>query len=158
MQRYRAIHCPRVFTINKYRFLCLFLFSAFIFLLIIYIIRTPTPNNINLSHHGISYEKPLDLLNREKILVPVHVNKLYDYQVVCPGNNGILNRNDLINQLSKTCQIDLNETVNINLNPPDDFQIRSTLPTKYVKLWQTTETCSIYQNETIAIIISYRDR
>jgi hypothetical protein len=100
----------------------------------------------------------LDLINKEKILIPVNINRLYDYRVVCSDNNGTLNRNDLINKLSKICQVNFNGNLKINLNPPDDFQIRSLSTLNYVKLWQTKISCSLYQNERIAIIISYRDR
>ncbi|CAF5038675.1 unnamed protein product, partial [Rotaria sp. Silwood1] len=74
------------------------------------------------------------------------------------GNNGILNRTALINRISTVCGIELNGSLNINLESPNDFQIRSSLTSKYVKLWKTVDTCSMYENETIAIIISYRDR
>ncbi|CAF1079260.1 unnamed protein product [Adineta steineri] len=114
-------------------------------------------NILNLSD-TISYEKSSNLLIQQKILVPVHISRLYDYQVVCTGKDGIINRNDLISQLSKTCQIKVNGTLNMNLNPPDDFQIRSSSSLKYVKLWQVTNVCTLFQNETIAIIIPYRDR
>jgi len=100
----------------------------------------------------------LDLLARQKILVPVNINRLYEYRVVCSNKNDIVYRNDSINQLLKICQINFNGSLKINLHPPNDFHIRSLSTTKYVKLWQTSHPCSLYQNETIAIVISYRDR
>jgi hypothetical protein len=159
MQRYRTFYCLRIFTSNKFCISSIFILSTFVFLLIISIIRTPIHQNPYLSDQSISYGKPLNLLNTEKILVPVNINQLYNYRVVCSDNNGILNRNDLINQLSKICQVNFNGSLNIHLNPPDDFQIRSSLTSKYIKLWQKpTNPCLLYQNETIAIIIPYRDR
>jgi len=131
---------------------------TFVFLSIISIIRSPTHQNPNLFDHSISYKKPLDLINTEKILIPVNVNRLYDYRILCSDNNGTLNQKDLINKLSKICQVNLNGSLKINLNPPNDFQIHSSSTSNYVKLWQTKSLCSLYENETIAIIISYRDR
>jgi hypothetical protein len=147
----RIFYCLRIFKNSKYRLPSILILSAIIFLRIIYSIRTPIHPNTEPFNYSI-------LLDKQKILVPVGINRLYDYQVVCTGNNGVLNRNDFINQLSKTCEIKLNESININLNPPDDFQIRSSSTSKYVKLWQTTNPCRLFQNETIAIIIPYRDR
>lgn len=151
MHRDRIFYYLRILTNSKYRLPFIIILSIFIFLRIIYIFHTPISRNT----------PPFDyssLLDKQKILVPVHINHLYDYQVVCSGNNGILNRNDLINQLSKICQIKLNESINIDLNPPADFQIHSSSTSKYVKLWETTNTCKLFQNETIAIVIPYRDR
>jgi hypothetical protein len=86
------------------------------------------------------------------------MKRLYDYRVVCSNNNDVAYQNDSINQLLKTCQINFNGNLKINLHPPDDFQIRSLSTKKYVKSWQINHPCSLYQNETIAIVISYRDR
>jgi hypothetical protein len=158
MQGCRIFYYLRTFTNRKFRFLSIFIFFASIFLLIISVIRTPIHQNSYLFDDSIYYKKPLDLLTKKKILVPVNINRLYDYRVVCSDNNGTINRTDLINQLSKTCKINLNGSLKINLNPPNDFQIRSSLTSKYVKLWNTTKICSIYQNEVTAIIIPYRDR
>ncbi|CAF2384580.1 unnamed protein product [Rotaria sp. Silwood2] len=160
IQRYLTYYSPRISTnIKKYRLLAIIIFSLFIFLFIIYDFRTPLIfSNIPPYNDIISYNKSLDLLKREKVLIPISINRLYDHKVVCTGNNGILNRTDLINRISTVCDINLNGSLNINLKPPDDFQIRSSLTSKYVKLWKTANTCSIFENETIAIIMSYRDR
>ncbi|CAF0981199.1 unnamed protein product [Rotaria sordida] len=159
IQRYLTYYCPRILTISKkYRFLSIFILSIFIFLFIIYNIHISIHQNTQQFDDSISYKKSLNLLHKQKVLVPVSINRLYDYQVVCTGNNGILNRTNLIHQISTICKINLNGSLKINLNPTNDFQIRSSLTLKYVKLWKTFNTCSIFENETIAIIISYRDR
>jgi hypothetical protein len=137
---------------NKFRFLSIIIFSSVIFLLII---RTPIQQNFD---QLISNKKPLDLITKQKILVPVDIDQLYDYRVVCSDNNGTLHRKDLIDQLSKNCQIKFQENLTLDLHPPDDFQIRSFLTRKYVQLWQKRNACSVYENETIAIVIPYRDR
>ncbi|CAF1063266.1 unnamed protein product [Rotaria sordida] len=159
IQRYLTYYCPRILTSSKkYRFLSIFILSIFIFLFIIYNIHISIHQNTQQFDDSISYKKSLNLLHKQKVLVPVSINRLYDYQVVCTGNSGILNRTNLIHQISTICKINLNGSLKINLNPTNDFQIRSSLTLKYVKLWKTFNTCSIFENETIAIIISYRDR
>ena len=110
------------------------------------------------SHSFLIYEKPWDLIKRESVLVPVHINQLYDYHVVCSNKDGIVNRTDFINQLSNICQIDFNRNLNVQFTLPKDFQIRSALTMKYREEWTTKEPCSLLINETTAIIISYRDR
>jgi hypothetical protein len=83
---------------------------------------------------------------------------LYDYRVVCTANDGILNSTDLINRLRKICGVNLNGSLIINLNAPADFQVRSSSVSNYAQLKKTTDKCSLFQNESIAIIITYRDR
>jgi hypothetical protein len=156
MQRYRLFYYARIFTTSKYRLLSIFIFFGFLFLFIIYLIHSPVHRNTYVSDHSPSYIKPLSLLSKEKVLVPVGINRLYDYQVVCTNNEGIFNSANLINRLSNTCGVNLNGSINLNLNIPNDFQIRS--PSNSVQLQKTTDTCSLYGNETIAIIIPYRDR
>ncbi|CAF1215284.1 unnamed protein product [Adineta ricciae] len=101
---------------------------------------------------------PSYLIEKEKVLVPVNIWRLFDHQVVCQDQQGVLDRTELINQISKTCNIQLNGTISIDLHPPIDFQVRSPSTSKYAQLWQTTKKCSLYENETVAIVIPYRDR
>ena len=144
MKRYRLFY-PKFYSL---------LIFAFGFLFIISIIHT----NNNRFDQSFSYDKPLDLLKKQKVLVPVSINRLYDYRVICPGKNGFLNQTDLVKELSKTCQLSLTGKFKVNLNPPNDFQIRSSITSKYAKFWETKTECSLYREETTAIIISYRDR
>ena len=157
-RRCRICKCARSFNSDKYRFLLLFIFSALTFLFIIHTILISINQNILLFNCSLPYKRPLHLLSKEKILLPISVNRLYDYRVVCIGNNGILSRNELINKMSTICGINLNRSLTINFNLPYDFQIRSLSSSKYDKLWKKTNTCTLFQNETIAIVISYRDR
>ena len=144
MNRYGFFYSPRFLLNNKIR-----LFSSVIFfLLLIFLIRFRTPLPTNSPH------KLLNLLDHQKILVPVSIKHLYDYQVVCPDKNNA----DLIPQLNQTCQIHFQGHINVTLSPPDDFQIDSLSTNTYLKRWQTTNACSLHQNETLAIVIPYRDR
>lgn len=155
MKLYQIFYRSRIFTKNKFRLSSIFIF---ILLFIILIIRTYFYQNLYLFNPSIAYNQHSELLNKQKILLPVTIKKLYDYRVVCSHNNGTIDRKNLLKQLSKTCHINLNGSLKLNLNPPDDFQIRLSTSSKYLKLWQTNTSCSLYGNETIAIIISYRDR
>ena len=150
MQRHRIFCCPRIFICTKSRYSSIFVFLVLTLLLVLSVLRTPVRSNSN--------KKPIDLLSKQKILVPVSINRLYDYRVVCAEKNGILNQSDLFDRLTQTCQVHFNGSLQIDLHPPKDFRIRSLSPSKYVKLWRTIDSCSLYRNESIAIIIPYRDR
>ncbi|UJR36596.1 hypothetical protein I4U23_029316 [Adineta vaga] len=157
-QRDRIYFYSRILASSRYRLLAIIAVLSFIFFNMIYTNPRSFYQNTDEFMNSISKEKSSYLLEKEKVLLPVSIWRLFDYQVVCSGKNGILNRTELIHQLSTTCDIKLNETIPVDLNPPDDFQIRSSTTTKYVQLWQPSNTCSLYTNETIAIVIPYRDR
>ncbi|CAM4764486.1 unnamed protein product [Rotaria magnacalcarata] len=159
IQRYRSCHCSRKTPNSKRRTLWFSLiFFVLLLLSIIYYFQTSIYQSFQEVNDSIIYKKPWNLLYKQKILVPVSINRLYDYRVVCDGQSGILNQTELVNRLSKVCKINLKGSLNINLNPPNDFQLRSSLTSKYIDLWRASNSCSIFENETLAIIISYRDR
>lgn len=160
VQRYRVYYCLRYSAINGIcRFISPFIGSLIILVLFInYYFRKPTHENFERSNDYLTYAKPLYLLNKQKVLLPISINRLYDHQVVCASPNGILNRSQLIEELTNNCQTNLTGSLTIDLNPPDDFQIRSSSTLKYAQSWKTTDVCPIFLKERIAIIISYRDR
>ena len=142
MQRIRLFYCPRAFPYRKRcLLLILIVFSPFVFVVL------KTKYEICSNFLQTSY-----LLSKQKVLVPVGIDHLYDYRVVCEDKLGILDRTNLINQLSKTCRVNLSGKLNITLNPPKNFEIRS------FKKPTTVKSCSLYDKETTAIIMTYRDR
>lgn len=144
MYRYGVFYSSRFFLNNRIR-----LFSGLIFLLLfIFFVHFRTPLLTD------SSPKLSNLLDHQKILVPVSIKHLYDYQVMCPDKNTV----DFIPQLTQTCQIDFRGHTNVTLQPPEDFQLDSLATNPYLKQWQTSQSCSFDQNETLAIIIPYRDR
>lgn len=153
MQRTRLLSCIRPSTYRKYSLLLILtVFSPFTFVFLKtfdYRTNHEISSNILQRHY---------LLTKQKILVPVSIKHLYDYRVVCNGKRGNLDRTNLINQLSKTCRINLSKKANISLSVPDNFEIRSLKSSIYAKSWQTNTSCSLYNNETVAIIMTYRDR
>jgi hypothetical protein len=112
----------------------------------------------NHSNEQVTDRNLSNFIERRLILVPLHIDRLYEQRVLCSGVRAIVNRTDLFKQLSNECQIDFNRTLPIDLHPPDDFQIRSNSTMKYQRQWTINESCSILTNETVAIVISYRDR
>lgn len=111
-----------------------------------------------LSTSAFSIGNQEHLIENGFVLVPININNLYDHRVVCESNDGILDREKLIKNFTTTCQTKLDEKVQIDFQIPEDFQIRSVSSEKYRKFWQIDNKCSIFNNETIAIIISFRDR
>ncbi|CAF3349864.1 unnamed protein product [Rotaria socialis] len=159
IQRYRSCYRSRKITSSKRCTLWLsFILFVLVLLLIISYFQTSIYQSFQELDDSIIYKKPWYLLHKQKVLVPVSINRLYDYRVVCDGQSEILNQTELVNRLSTVCKINLNGSLNINLNPPNDFQLRSSLTSKYINLWRASNSCSIFENETLAIIISYRDR
>lgn len=140
-----VFYCPRIFLTHKFR--CLFSLILLFFILV-------------LLHLQRSYQTDLprissNLIYQQKILVPVSIKDLYGYKVVCSDRN----KNNFIQQLINKCQIDFQGHFNLTLHPPEDFQIDSLATNRYLQQWQTIDSsCSILNNETIAIVIPYRDR
>lgn len=131
--------------------LCLALLALFSLICFVLYLRTL----LHAADQLLCYRKPWSLLSRQTILVPVPISHLYDYRVVCSENEGIMDHTDL----TKACQLDANQTVmKLSLVPPEDFQIRSKATRKYRDQWRTTRKCATLRNETVAIVIPYRDR
>ena len=159
MASFRTSFPLRLFRVNRYSLLLGIVVVILLALIFTYVSpnsfarrRTLVPN----SH--VLYKKPTHLIDREAILIPISINQLYDYRVVCAGREATVSRTDLVNELSTRCQAKLNGTLKIDLHPPDDFQVRSPATATYVAQWSKAERCSIFDNETIAIVIPYRDR
>ncbi|CAF1140444.1 unnamed protein product [Didymodactylos carnosus] len=128
------------------------------------IIKTSSYKKLNkLNSHNDIYNKWSNLIKNEKILIPINVNQLYNYPVVCAGDNAIINYTDLVNDMWKICQVNLTGYLSIITKLPDDFIPNSHLQ-KYITEWKLPinkhdyEQCQFFYNETTAIIISYRDR
>ena len=146
MYRFGVFHCLRIFMTNRFRFISSFILLLFLLVFFLRFHRSLPTNSLR---------KSRNLLNQQKILVPVSIKDLYDYQVVCSDTN----RDDSIRQLTDNCQINFQGHLNVTLHPPDDFQIDSLSTNKYLQQWQTIDSsCSLHSNETIAIVIPYRDR
>lgn len=158
LQRDRTSLLPRLFTNSKYHLLAILTFGGFIFLHTVYTNRTVDDDVHNDPTDLLSPERPSDLLDKEKVLVPVHIGKLFDYHVVCGGAAGALNRQGLIHNLSQTCDAKLSPNVSVELHPPKTFDVRTLSTAQYATQWQPSKTCSILRNETVAIMIPYRDR
>ena len=158
MQRFQSNHFLGRFLIKRCRQLFLLIVLLLILLLVIRAHATSTYRSTHFSDAYVFYKKSATLTKRDFVLVPVHVDRLYDYRVVCSGQNGVLDRTPIINQLSKTCQLNSRGNFTVDLHPPADFQLRSSSSLKYRTQWRANDSCSTFTNETLAIVIPYRDR
>ena len=110
MPQYRFGFSRRLFIMNRTFFLVLLI--TFIGIIYFSLFISSRTNRLP------SYRRPWSLVQRQTILVPVHISHLYDYRVVCSGQEGILDQIKSIEQ----CRIDVNKTWEINLQPPPEFQ------------------------------------
>ena len=159
MASFRTSLPLRLLRMNRYSLLLGIVVVILVGLLVTYV----SPNSFArrwtiVPNSHVLYRKPTHLIDRQAILIPISINQLYDYRVVCAGRDATVSRTDLVNELSTRCHAKLNGTLKIDLHPPDDFQVRSSTTATYATRWSKTERCSIFDNETIAIIIPYRDR
>ncbi|UJR18808.1 hypothetical protein I4U23_021935, partial [Adineta vaga] len=109
------------------------------------------------------------LIEQKRILVPLHIKELLRYRILCYDQDGILNRTDLIRQIQSVCHANLNGTLTVDWHPPADFEFHALSSVKRPKTHlsnpsninsdlSTTEKCPLFQNESVAIVIPYRDR
>lgn len=151
MQNYR---CSR-FWLN-HRILLLIIFTLLCLWLLDFVNRG---RNLSSTSVQIPHEHQNDLVEKKFVLVPVSINALYKHRVVCTNNQGFSNRTDiLVNKLQTTCGIQLKKAIPISLNPPEEFQFDSSSMPEFRKQTKIEQKCRFFANETLAIVISYRDR